>query len=107
MERFENCKREFVEKGVSDKELLLFHGTDASNLDNIFTSNFKIDFQPVNRPKVQFIKSISKIMGVPCLCFVENDAWKRYLHGREPRNVFTLWRQDNTFKSSSGRCSRQ
>jgi len=51
LERFENCKREFVEKGVSDKELLLFHGTDASNLDNIFTSNFKIDFQPINRPK--------------------------------------------------------
>jgi len=53
LERFENCKREFVEKGVSDKELLLFHGTDASNLDNIFTSNFKIDFQPINRPKVE------------------------------------------------------
>ena len=49
---FENCRRAFAEMGVSDKETLLFHGTDASNVDNIFTSNFKIDFRPVNREKV-------------------------------------------------------
>ena len=58
-ETFEECKKKFKDAGFSEEETLLFHGTDASNVDSIFTNNFDIDYNPIGREKVRvmFIKS--------------------------------------------------
>ena len=51
--RFDECKRRFNKLlPDGDKEVLLFHGTDVSNIDGIFNNNFNIEMTPTNRPKV-------------------------------------------------------
>ena len=55
LQKFTECKKEFVKSGVPSDETLLFHGTDSSNIDSIFTNNFKIDEKPKGRQKVEFI----------------------------------------------------
>ena len=52
--RFEECKRRL--RGLlpgGDKEVLLFHGTDLTNIEGIFNNNFIIDCAPANRAKVR------------------------------------------------------
>ena len=48
---FQQCKSTFSELGVSNQEILLFHGTDEINVDNIFLKNFDIDHVPINRQR--------------------------------------------------------
>ena len=55
LQKFEGCKRRFLECGVPATETLLFHGTDCSNLDSIFSNNFMIDQNPKGRDKVDTI----------------------------------------------------
>ena len=57
LETFNSKKKDFEEKrrGLNKdgkvKELLLFHGTDTSNVDSIVENNFSIDALPYQRKK--------------------------------------------------------
>ena len=41
-----------LDNGELYEEILLFHGTDEENIDNIFNNNFDINHHPVRRSKV-------------------------------------------------------
>ena len=49
---FEKSKKEKEDNGELYEEILLFHGTDEENIDNIFNNNFDINHHPVRRSKV-------------------------------------------------------
>ena len=49
--QYEACRAEMQARGESTEEALLFHGTDSSNIDNIFRENFNIDCSPLDRNK--------------------------------------------------------
>ena len=51
-QRFQECKNRFKNLKDGEKEVLLFHGTDITNIDSIFNNNFDIGMAPSNRPKV-------------------------------------------------------
>ena len=51
-QRFRECKSRFKNLKEGKKEVLLFHGTDITNIDSIFNNNFDIGMSPSNRPKV-------------------------------------------------------
>ena len=51
-QRFLECKTRFKNFQEGEKEVLLFHGTDITNIDSIFNNNFDIGMVPSNRPKV-------------------------------------------------------
>ena len=51
---FEDCKKSYIKHGISWTEDYLFHGTDKTKVDSIFTNNFDIDSEPVHgRRKVK------------------------------------------------------
>ena len=51
--KFNECKKRLRSLQLdADKEMLLFHGTDVTNIDSIFNNNFNIEMAPANRPKV-------------------------------------------------------
>ena len=51
---FEDCKNSYNKHGISWVEDYLFHGTDKTKVDSIFTNNFDIDSEPVQgRTKVR------------------------------------------------------
>ena len=51
---FEDCKRSYIKHGISWIEDYLFHGTDKTKVDSIFTNNFDIDSEPARgRTKVR------------------------------------------------------
>ena len=53
---FEDCKKSYIRHGISWIEDYLFHGTDKTKVDSIFTNNFDIDSEPVHgRTKVRTI----------------------------------------------------
>ena len=55
---FEDCKTSFEKHGISWVEDYLFHGTDKTKVDSIFTHNFDIDSEPVKgRTKVTLLQS--------------------------------------------------
>ena len=54
--RFEECKSRFKGFTEGGKEVLLFHGTDITNIDSIFNNNFDIGMTPANRPKVWLVE---------------------------------------------------
>ena len=49
---YEKLKRDKQEKGELYEEILLFHGTDEENIDEIFIKNFDINRHPLKRKKV-------------------------------------------------------
>ena len=49
---FEKSKKGKEDNGEIYEEILLFHGTDEENIDNIFNNNFDIDRHPLRRSKV-------------------------------------------------------
>ena len=49
---FEITKKGKEDNGEIYEEILLFHGTDEENIDNIFNNNFDIDRHPLRRSKV-------------------------------------------------------
>ena len=51
-QRFQECKTRFKNIQEGEKEVLLFHGTDITNIDSIFNDNFNIEMAPSSRPKV-------------------------------------------------------
>ena len=50
---YEQLKKDKQEKGELYEEILLFHGTDEENIDNIFINNFDINHHLLKRKKVQ------------------------------------------------------
>ena len=53
---FEDCKKSYIKHGISWIEDYLFHGTDKTKVDSIFTNNFDIDSEPVRgRMKVRIL----------------------------------------------------
>ena len=49
---YEKLKKDKQEKGELYEEILLFHGTDEENIDEIFINNFDINRHPLKRKKV-------------------------------------------------------
>ena len=49
---FEQSKKDKEDNKEPYEEILLFHGTDEKNVDNIFTNNFDINHHPLRRNKV-------------------------------------------------------
>ena len=49
---YEKLKKDKQEKGELYEEILLFHGTDEENIDDIFIKNFDINCHPLKRNKV-------------------------------------------------------
>ena len=77
--RFEECRRR-LKTLLPDggKEVLLFHGTDLTNIEGIFNSNFDIDLAPATRTKVV-------VVSVTCRAYLNsfspgNEIRPRYLH---------------------------
>ena len=50
--KYEKSKKDKQEKGELYEEILLFHGTDEENIDEIFIKNFDINRHPLKRKKV-------------------------------------------------------
>ena len=58
LEKYEVKKLEFKEAGKVNaekkvREMLLFHGTDAANIDSILKDGFNLDFIPTHKMKLQ------------------------------------------------------
>ena len=73
---FEDCKESYKKHEINWDEDYLFHGTDKTKVDSIFTNNFDINSVPVNgRLKVRTIfgsckepsKSLCPFLSV-CVC---------------------------------------
>ncbi|XP_046847641.1 NFX1-type zinc finger-containing protein 1-like [Xenia sp. Carnegie-2017] len=43
-EKFEATKKKFRDKGIPDKEILAYHGTDKKNIDSILKNNLQLKF---------------------------------------------------------------
>ena len=52
---FEQLKKDKDDNEEPYEEILLFHGTDEENIDNIFTNNFDINHHPLRRSKVHIL----------------------------------------------------
>ena len=55
-QRFEECKSRFKGFKEGEREVLLFHGTDSTNIESIFNNNFDLGMAPANRPKVWLVE---------------------------------------------------
>ena len=60
MQNYNTKKLEFKEAGKVNtekkvREMLLFHGTDAANIDSILKGGFNLDFNPTHKKKRQLL----------------------------------------------------